>query len=149
MEIDPVGRLIRKIKKAYDENPDGWRVLSGKDPKGHIDTFIGCETKLWQIKFDPINPFEAIGVGSPIKKIDDEIQMKLMEKGEKKPFHVLFPQSTRDVIVAMGLESYSSESTKDLKELISHKQKTLEAELNKKLEMLIDKRQPERKSLYI
>ena len=57
-----VEQIMFEIKKKYDKKPENWRVLRGRDKRGHYDTYIlGCDS-LWYMKTEWKTPYQPIGV---------------------------------------------------------------------------------------
>jgi hypothetical protein len=57
-------KLRHEISKLYDKNPQGWRVLVGKDRTGFYDVLISHGTDAWQVKEYQVNPYKFVGLGS-------------------------------------------------------------------------------------
>lgn len=142
MAIKPVSEIMRELKKRYDHDKKGWKILAGKDRQGNFDMFIAHRLMLWQIKMKSIRPFQYVGFGSPIGKIDKNIQAKF-ELGKPTLFELISPQADGSFIIARGIEKFSSKSTFDLKKVLSPKQEELECKLSRELEKLVFKRHPE------
>jgi hypothetical protein len=147
----PAGDIIKEIKKRYDRDKKGWRILGGKDSKGRYDTFIAQPPRLWQIKSEPVNPFQAIGLGTgPIRDIDEDIQRAIMELGNPINFQALFPQpKDNNAIFVRGIERFSTEATNQLKEHFDSSQNKMDSKLTKELEEIIYKKYPSRKTMYL
>jgi hypothetical protein len=48
----------------YDKDPQGWRVLVGKDRFGFYDVLFSHGTEAWQVKEYQVNPYKMVGLGS-------------------------------------------------------------------------------------
>lgn len=59
-------KIRREISRLYDKNPQGWRVLVGKDKLGFYDVLISHGTEAWQVKEYQVNPYKFVGLGSRI-----------------------------------------------------------------------------------
>jgi hypothetical protein len=57
-------KIRHEISKLYDKNPQGWRVLVGKDRTGFYDVLISHGTEAWQVKEYQVNPYKFVGLGS-------------------------------------------------------------------------------------
>jgi hypothetical protein len=57
-------KIRHEISKLYDKDPQGWRVLVGKDRSGFYDVLISHETDAWQVKEYQVNPYKFVGLGS-------------------------------------------------------------------------------------
>jgi hypothetical protein len=57
-------KIRREIARLYDLNPEGWRVLVGRDKTGFYDALISHGTKAWQLKEYQVNPYKFVGLGS-------------------------------------------------------------------------------------
>jgi len=148
LTIKPASEIIKEIKKRYDEDSTGWSVLGGKS-KGHYDTFIAQPPRLWQIKSEPINPFQAIGLGTTVRNIDEDIMRTITQLGKPVNFQALFPQpEDNSAIFVRGIERFSSIATNRLKEY-DNKQNKVDSKLTKELEELVYKKYPSRKTMYL
>lgn len=71
-------RIRREISRLYDKDPQGWRVLVGKDNSGFYDVLISHGREAWQVKEYQVNPFKFVGLGSklpsstPVPSISNE-----------------------------------------------------------------------------
>lgn len=63
-------KMRREISKLYDKEPEGWRVLVGKDRLGFYDVLISRGTEAWQIKEHQVNPYKFVGLGSKLPSVD-------------------------------------------------------------------------------
>ena len=138
MIIKSVEEIIRDIKTRYDKEPKGWRVLKGKDNRGHQDTYILQGSKhLWQLKTELKTPYRPIGVGARLGwDVDSEIK-RVMDIGRDFPFGEVYPQKDDFSIIALGLGKYSTEGTSHLKGILSSKQERLDAKLKASLDKLL------------
>ncbi len=59
-------KIRREISRLYDKDPQGWRVLVGKDKLGFYDVLISHGTEAWQVKEYQVNPYKFVGLGSRI-----------------------------------------------------------------------------------
>lgn len=145
MSIKPIDEVMLEIKNRYDKKRKGWRILAGKDLKGRSDMFISDGSMLWQLKMEMVNPFQYVGYGTRVGKVDQEIIGKTMLAGSPSWFELVSPVRRDDsFIIAKGIENYSSGSISELKGLISDKQRRLEFKLSDEIGRLIYRRYPER-----
>lgn len=137
MSIKPVEEIIKEVKYYFDKDPEGWRVLRGRDSKGHYDTYIAQGTKrLWQMKTEFKTPYRHVGVGALVaRNIDEEIS-RIMDKGSTLPIGEIYPQKDY-AIITLGLAKYSPESTVSLKGILSSNQEKLERSLSENLNKLL------------
>lgn len=59
-------KIRREISRLYDKDPQGWRVLVGKDRLGFYDVLISHGTEAWQVKEYQVNPYKFVGLGSKL-----------------------------------------------------------------------------------
>jgi hypothetical protein len=90
-------RIRAEIARLYDEDPQGWRVLTGRDRHGFYDLLISHETEAWQLKEYQVNPYKFVGLGS---KLSD-----LPQKGFSEELH-------------FGLRPIGSDQMKELANVI-------------------------------
>jgi hypothetical protein len=130
---------MEEMRKKYQRNKRGWRMLAGADSRGYSDMFFyGPKAGLWQIKGELKSPYELVGTGAKIvaRRVDDEIR-ELMEQGRPLPFGLLSPHPEHKdrVIIATGVGRYS-ESIDQLKQLLSREGRKVDLELRRKLDRL-------------
>ncbi len=137
MDIKSVEEIIADIKVCYDQDPLGWKMLRGRDNKGHYNTYIANKKSLWQMKTEFKSPYQPKGVGIKIlDKPDSEIEI-LMEEGDALPFGEIYQQGKTNPIFAMGIGRYSKAAANELKSIISSKNDELERNLSLSLEKLL------------
>jgi hypothetical protein len=137
--VKSIDEIMSELKKQYDrsQHQELWRVLTGRNSKDTYDTFITTDKNLWQIKSEFIAPGQAVGVGSNVRRIDDEIR-KVVNQGTPVPFGMLVPQTREIAIILAGIQNYSSESVDKLaRHHFSDKQSELDEKLNEELEKLL------------
>lgn len=145
MSIKSIDEVMLEIKRRYDKKRKGWRVLAGKDLKGHSDLFISDGSTLWQLKMELVKQSQYVGYGSRVGKVDQEIIEKTMLSDRPFWFELVSPvRGDNSVIIAKGVEKYSSGAVSELKGLISDKQRRLESKLSDEIGRLIYRRYPER-----
>jgi hypothetical protein len=166
--ISPSEKIKEKIIKRYNSNPIGWRIIFGKDNYGHFNTAIAHETNIFLIKEEQINPYKYVGFGTEIstemdvfKKISphtfglrpvSEKQIKKLSKGlnlGNKKFKDVFSDIMRnnpvsadkiDSSIVLQGPIVSSERTTNI---ISQKNKELDAKLRSELKKLLNKKYPQ------
>ncbi|UCE73928.1 MAG: hypothetical protein JSV56_13055 [Methanomassiliicoccales archaeon] len=137
MKIKSVEEIIAEIKECYDQEPEGWKLLRGRDRAGHYDTYIMNKKNLWQMKTEFKTPFQPKGVGIRIMdKPDEEVEV-LMEKGTALPFGEIYQQRKNHPIFALGIGRYSPKATSEMKGILSSKQEELEKNLSENLDKLL------------
>jgi len=57
-------KIRREIARLYERDPEGWRVLVGRDRSGFYDALISHGTEGWQVKEYQVNPYKFVGLGS-------------------------------------------------------------------------------------
>lgn len=57
-------KIRREIARLYEKDPEGWRILVGRDPSGFYDALISHGTEAWQVKEYQVNPYKFVGFGS-------------------------------------------------------------------------------------
>ena len=145
LKIKSVQDIMLEIKLKYDQDPEDWRILRGRDEYGHYDTYVAQGDKeLWHMKTEWKNPVLPIGVGRAVKRnLNDEI-LKLMSTGTNLPIHELYPDSEK-LIIALGIGKYSQESTTELTRLLRQNRpsyaRKVEPELNLELNRIIHQEQ--------
>lgn len=104
--MEPAEDVKKEILKRYDSNPSGWRVLVGRDRRGHFDLVISHDSDMWLIKEEQINPFRSVGFGVR----DKVVSFETIERISPYTFG-LRPLSERQMVkVASALRSNESPS---------------------------------------
>ena len=62
-------KIRREIARLYNKNPEGWRILVGRDKSGFYDALISHGTEAWQLKEYEVNPYKFVGLGSRIPNL--------------------------------------------------------------------------------
>jgi hypothetical protein len=62
-------KLRREIARLYEKDPEGWRVLVGRDRSGFYDALISHGTEAWQVKEYQVNPYKFVGLGSRLPNL--------------------------------------------------------------------------------
>jgi hypothetical protein len=57
-------KIRREIARLYEKDPEGWRVLVGRDHSGFYDALISHGAQAWQVKEYQVNPYKFVGLGS-------------------------------------------------------------------------------------
>lgn len=139
--IKAVEEVIRDIKKVHDADPKGWKVLRGRDDRGHYDTYVShVSGHLWHLKTERANPYRHVGVGGLVLRELEEDINEIMSHGRPLPFGEIYPQSDQSTIIALGLGKYSHEGANDLKGILSSKQREMESRLNTSLDQMLHQR---------
>ncbi len=145
--VKPIGDVLMEMKKRYDKESHGWRVLSGATDQGLYDTFILHRDRLWQMKTEPVNPFEVIGVGTTHRRVDEKLHNRIMQEGKPFLFQIAAPQR-KGVVIAQGIQRYSDDSASKLRTVMSDRQEALDRELETSVRSMSLKRFPERHAMY-
>ncbi len=147
-----IGDVIKRIKNQYDVDPENWRVFGGRDPRGNSDIFIQQHPKIWQIKLKPIDPFRNVAYGSPVRRLDDEINQKIGATPSQddllRLFGMMVPVNKDENIIASGIENFSPKKTNHIKKILKEKNPNQEKELQDEVEKEFGKKFPERKNLF-
>ena len=62
-------KIRRQIARLYEKDPEGWRVLVGRDHSGFYDALISHGTEAWQVKEYQVNPYKFVGLGAKIPNL--------------------------------------------------------------------------------
>lgn len=161
----PIDLLMKEIWKKYNEDSMGWHVLVGRSSKGYYDVFITNPKELWQIKLETIYRPNPIGLGArigktresakmlrgipnyglrPLSKKAMAMMMSVVKRGVP-PMRVLRevmsidPKPHGEITTPWVLQGPVMHSAKPL-ELISDRQRKLDAKMNMELESLLRKK---------
>lgn len=148
-----IADVIKRIKNKYDEDPEDWRVYGGQDPSGNQDIFIQHAPKIWQIKYKPINPLRSVAFGSPVRRLDDEINARIGAPPDSNDllrlFGMMVPVSRDENIVASGVQQFSQAKTRQIKDSLREKTPNQERNLREEIDKEFTKHFPGRKNLYV
>jgi hypothetical protein len=64
-------KIKREISRLYDKDPQGWKVLVGRDRVGFYDILFSHRTKVWQVKEYQVNPYKFVGLGAKLRNIPE------------------------------------------------------------------------------
>ena len=152
-EIKPIRDVIKKIKKKYDKDSEDWKITGCRDKHGNQDTFITQPPNTFWLKSKALNPFSAISYGSVVRHIDDkinrEIGKELTPDEMLRLIQFIVPTSQDNAIIASGIERFSQQKGKFLKDKITEKKKNLSKTLARKVDEEFTKKHPQRKNLFI
>jgi hypothetical protein len=165
-------RIRREIANKYESDPSGWRLLWGYDGKGHNNLLVVKGSKLWWLKEEMINPLLTVGCGirSPLE-VDLEskvfggkepapsyglrpIHQDQMERIMKDLAAGITPQNPIREILRSEPKAITELDTSflmqgpfyrvpQITDILSDKQRELDAKLNSELHRLILKRYPQ------
>ena len=147
MPVQPIGDVLMEMKKRFDKDSQGWRVLSGAADHGLYDTFVLHRDRLWQMKTEPVNPFEMIGVGTTHRRVDEGLHNQIMQEGKPFLFQIAAPQR-KGLVMAEGIQRYSDSSASQLRTVMSDRQEALDRELESCVRSMSLKRFPERHAMF-
>jgi len=166
-------RVRREIIKSYDNDPEDWRVLVGRDTGRHLSVLISHGEELWIVKEEQINPYKSVGYGAktyqdaellknispytfgfrPLTRSQIEELTSALEK--KKSINEILadlmarkPVSFKDVASPMVLQGPVIHSPKPI-DYISDKHRQLDLKLKLELERLLHRRYPQTVLPYV
>jgi hypothetical protein len=165
-------RIRREIARKYESDPRNWRLLWSMDKRGHYNLLAAKDSRLWWLKEELINPLLSVGCGirSPL---EGDLERKVFSEEEFNPSFGLRPvpeEQLKSIIMnlKMGrspetpIQQVLNSEPRSFKELdtpilmqgplyhvpqladmLSDKQRELDAKLNLELERLVLKRYPQ------
>ena len=137
--------VIKDTKKVWDEDPEGWNVISYRNSNNYPTQIISHRNEdRWAVKSIPLSPFESVGVGSRVEKVDEKLVRKVRAKGELFPF--LLADRNDSSIAAVGTKIHYVERNPQLNAIIP---KRIDSEMTEDLEKLIRKERPAYFDMYI
>lgn len=158
-EPEPIDKIMRKIKKKWDKDPEGWSVLGNVDRDGNREMFINQAPNSYWLKMRTLTSQSNMAYGKELRNIDDEINEKLLNTSNKPKklqnkddlmqiFGMMVP-SKKDVIYTAGVERFSPDLAKEHKTKIEEK----ESEADKLYRMYLRKKwlreQELRENMYL
>ncbi|TFG20931.1 MAG: hypothetical protein EU530_01905 [Promethearchaeota archaeon] len=158
--IKPISSIVKKIKKKYDEDKEGWQVHGGLDSQHNHDLIISQNPNTWWLKSKPVDPYRSISFGKEFKNVDltdldQEIASKTNQPLKKKEdiLHSLFgmsvPVSDQELINAMGIARVAPREMNTLKNRIDEKNPNSSQELKKKVKKKWEKKYPQRDNIFL
>ena len=122
---------MRKIKKKWDKDPEGWSVFGNVDRDGNREMFINQAPNSYWLKMRTITAHNQMAFGKELRNIDDEInqkiggrhnQKKIQSKEELLQIFALMTPSEKEYLYTAGVERFSPKFVE------SHKMKIEEKE---------------------
>lgn len=151
--VAPIRSIVKKMKKEYDRDPKGWRVLGSKDRDGNSDTIISKKPNYFWLKSKQLSPFSALSMGTVVRNLDKDIDEKVGKRMSPNEmlrfFGMVVPIKENKSVIASGIEKYSQEKGDYLKKIISEKDANLGDQLRRRVDEAFTKKHPQRKNLYI
>ena len=143
-DIKPISSIVKKIKKKYDEDKEGWQVHGGVDSHHNVDLVINQNPNTWWLKSKFVDPYRSITFGKEFKNVeltdlDKEIasETQTLTKNNNPAFHSIFgmsvPTSEKELINAMGIARVAPKEMKTLKQRVEDKYPNSELKLKKKV----------------
>jgi hypothetical protein len=159
-DIKPISSIVKKIKKKYDEDKEGWSVQAGIDNQHNQDLIISQNPNTWWLKSKFIDPYRSISFGKELKNVDltdlDQeiaLESKLPLKNKNEVFHSIFgmsvPITDEELINAMGIARVAPNEMNTLKKRVDDKYPNSELNLKKKVKKKWEKNFPQRDSVFI
>ena len=151
--IAPVSSIVKKMKKEYDSDSKGWRVIGSKDKDGNSDTLITKKPNSYWLKSKQINPYSSLTMGSVVRNLDRDIDEKIGKKLSPDDmlrfFGMVVPLKNDKNIIAAGIEKYSQQHGDYLKKVIKERDANLGFQLRRKIDDEFTRKYHQRKNLYI
>ena len=153
--IAPIRPIIKNLKKEYDRDPNGWKVIGSMDKDGNSDTFITKKPNAYWLKSKMLNPNSSLSMGTIVRNIDKDIDEasgkgKALSPDEMlRLFGMIVPIKKDRNIVASGIEKYSQHHGDYLKKIIGERDSNLGHQMVKRIDEEFTKKHPQRKNLYI
>jgi hypothetical protein len=161
--------MKKRVAKAYNLDPEGWQAYTSRDKEGHIETLFLQGDDLYVLKEEVINPFKSIGVAvqetvssgqtpakytSPsfgLRAVTEDMLQRMTEL--KEPNDVIGavlkqnPIPTTKINAPAVVQGPVNFSPSPLR-ILGRRQDTLEAELRRELNRLVDREYPHLRSIY-
>ncbi|WXG46408.1 MAG: hypothetical protein WED05_07050 [Candidatus Atabeyarchaeum deiterrae] len=165
-------RIRKEIAKKYESDPKNWRLLWSIDKKGHYDFLVAKDSDSWWLKEAPINPLLSVGCGVKHSLGEDSINRIFSEERTTIPFGLrpvqesqlskiitalannegppvsIFeilrsePKTLRDIETPFLMQGPIQHVPK-LTDLLSDKQRELDAKLSSALKKMVLRRYPQ------
>lgn len=159
-DIKPISSIVKKIKKKYDEDKEGWQIHGGMDSQHNVDLVINQNPNTWWLKSKAVDPFRSITFGKELKNVDltdldKEIasETQSLTKNNNLAFHSVFgmsvPTSEEEIINAMGIARVSPNEMRTLKHRVQDKYPNSEKNLKKKVKKKWEKKYPQRDNIFL
>jgi len=172
--LEPAEEIKKQILKRYDSNPSGWRVLVGRDKRGHYDLVVSHDSDMWLIKEEQINPLHSVGFGvrskiesleaveklspvtyglrplskSQMTRIASALQSEMSLSEVLSKFLKTDPVASSEITSPGILQGPVIHSPKGIG-LISERQAELDRELRNELEKLLMRKYPQTIATYV
>ncbi len=158
MELLDYRDALREIIKSYNKNPNNWRALMGRSPRGFYDFLFLNPKEVWYLKIDTIYKPNPIGLGVKLDVASDydvprdlpsygfrNIPKELLKEIDANPQVILkvvreIPPVSVDKI--RGLVAIGPYIQKPVLKPISKKQEELSIKMDRELEKLLKRNYP-------
>lgn len=151
--VAPIKSVIKKMKKQYDQDSKGWRIIGSQDNDGNTDTFITKKPDAYWLKSKMLSPYSSLTMGSIVrninKDIDEKVGKKMSPDDMLRLFGMIVPIKNNQNIIATGIEKYSQQHGDYLKKIIKDRDTNLGYQLAKRVDEEFIKKYPQRKNLFI
>lgn len=151
--VAPIKTVIKKMKKHYDQDSKGWRIIGTNDDHGNTDTLITKKPDAYWLKSKMLNPYSSLTMGATVRNIEKDIDEKVGKKMSPddmlRLFGMIVPVNADQNIIAAGIEKYSHNHGNYLKKIIQEKETNLGYQLARRVDEEFTRKHPQRKNLYI
>jgi hypothetical protein len=142
MEFHGIDEFMRYLKVKFDESErkQDWRALSGRDNiSGRYDTYVFTDSRVFQIKAVEVVPQKMAAVAKEVGGSSPDL-LDLIKGGAPTPLSVVSRSADLSAVIMFGMQQYSSEISDVLRrEYYSSKQDSLKAELDRKVEVMLER----------
>lgn len=165
-------KLRKEIASKYELDPRGWRFLWNTNDRGRYNLLVAKESRLWWLKEEMVNPLLTVGCGVR-SSLEGDLHSRIFGKNNISPSYGFRPiqkgmmkriiadlaegkaprtdlsdvlrsepRTLKDLDTSFVMQGPFHEVT-GFTDLLSDKQRELDAKLNSELEKLILKRYPQ------
>jgi hypothetical protein len=151
---EPIGDIMNRMKRKYDQDKHNWNVVSNQDKDGNREMLVNHDPNTWWLKMRQINPLSYLSAGKELHNIDEEINQKIGKQSKVDPekellqlFGMMTP-TKKDIIYTSGIERYSPPLVKDQIQKIEEKNPDLDKNFRQHIRKKWEKEYYDRDALY-
>jgi Cft2 family RNA processing exonuclease len=155
----PIEKVIKKIKKKWEQDKEGWSVLSGIDRDGNQEMLINQDPHTYWLKMRKITEVNSMAFGKELTNIDDEINKQIYGENPKaikskqdlmRIFGLVVPSPKDKSIYTMaGAEKFSNEHVNMQKKKIEEKESNADKLYRLYLRKKWEREQQLRENMYL
>lgn len=156
---EPIEKIIKKIKRKWDQDKEDWHVISGVDKDGNHEMLINQAPHTYWLKMRQITANNTMAFGKELTNIDDEITKQIHGESARtihnkqdllQLFGMMVPSKKDNMVYTMaGTEKFSNEHIAQQKVKIEDKESDADKLYRLYLQKKWERQQQLRENMYM